>query len=769
MDVYTKLDLHIHSYKSGETKLGDKEYVKNSKIENLDVLVRALEENKINLCSITDHNAFDKDLYIKLKKYEKSSSIIKKVLPGIEIDLNMNGKIVHTICIFNDEDNEHVEKIDKNFIKKNNYLLSDLGDILANIGLEVVLIAHQKTDYKAESQHNTNLSNTGLEYFYRIIDIEYFDSLEVQSSKVEGILKSRFVEDNIDNCSLISGSDCHDWNVYPKHDSKSKCIPLLLYMKALPSFRGLVMSLTNPKRFVSDINRKKPFIKEIKYTKNEDSRKIKLSSGINAIIGDNSVGKSTLIKSILGIAPAEGTSFLNNHGISINKIDINETDYEFSIQGDIRKKFEGNISKLSLREEFKEQFIPINFDSLKSTLDDIFKKFTKLWLQNEITHKNITKIKNDLMISSFNKDNIYYINFDGKIDKKGNSLSGITKDTNVLINNLKMYSRKYGSKIEKEDFDILQEFYKFLQGFEAKYSNLELTNIFSNKLIIEINSTKENVDDILNKKKSSDEKAYNNFKDLCNDVVNLFIDVIADTNSIKINPFENFKTIIVSDIDERFGEYHFVSKMIDKVDISKELIEKFVKDKILISDIYSATSSNVLKKIKNKRFNEKVCNNLDELQKALLDEFSSKYLQSTVEIKYYGENLDEGNSAGTNALYYIDIKSHIYDRPLYIIDQPEDDVSQTKINELLIESLMRFSEKAQVIIITHNPQLVVNLDVDNVIIIKKEKNQEIDIINGPLELKDENIDILYSVANTLEGGINVIKKRWKRYDKANKN
>lgn len=768
MDIYTKIDLHIHSFKSGETKSGDKEYVKNSTIENIDVLVKALEKNEINLCSITDHNIFDEKLYLNLKKYEQSSSIIKKVLPGIEIDLNMNGKIVHTICIFNDEDKNHSEKISKNFIEKDSYSLSDLGDILANIGLEVVLIAHQKTDYKANNQHSTNLSNAGLEYFYRIIDIEYFDSLEVQSSKVEGILKSRFIDDKIENCTLISGSDCHEWTVYPKHNSKSKYFPLLLYMKALPSFRGLVMSLTNPKRFVSEVNKKEPFIKEIQYTQNGIIKNLELSSGINAIIGDNSVGKSSVIKSILGIAESGGTKFLKSHGICVNNINLNETDFEFSKQGSIRQKFEDNESKLTLCEEFKEQFKLISFDVIKSQIDEIFKKFINLWEENEHTHKLNTQLKKTLLVSSFNKDTAYYVNFDSKVNKINNKYAGITKDLNGLFNSLVNFNKKYKSKLDNVDFAKMGEFYTFLKTLENKYSNLEIKNIFENKIIEEINSTKKFVDSEFGKKKSSDEKSYITFKENYNNVVTIFIDFLKDKNNNKTNPFENFKTIIVNDVDVLFGDYHFVSKMINKADISKTLIENFIKNKIQVVDIYLATSSTILNKIKGKKFNEKVCSNLEELKKALLEEFSNYYFKSTVEIKYYNENLDEGNSAGTNALYYLDIKSHIYDRPLYIIDQPEDDVSQTKINNTLIESFRKFADKAQVILITHNPQLVVNLDVDNVIIIKKINNHEISIINGPLELKNERIDILTSVAETLEGGIKVIKKRWKRYDKTNK-
>lgn len=769
MDIYTKLDLHIHSFKSGITKSGDKEYVKNSKIDNLNVLVSALEKNDINICAVTDHNIFDKKLYLELKKYENYSTSIKKVLPGIELDLNFNGTIVHTICIFNDEEKNHAEKIEENFSVKDNYSLSDLGNMLANIGLDVVLIAHQKTDYKSINQNNTNLSCVGLEYFYRIIDIEYFDSLEVQSSKVEGILKSRFVEDRIENCCLISGSDCHEWSAYPKHDSNSKCTPLLLYMKALPTFRGLVMSLTNPKRFTSENVKRKAFIEEIKYTKSGISNKINLSSGINAIIGDNSVGKSTLIKSLLGIAENGATKFLNSHGILIEKHNLNETDYEFSKQGSIRQKFEANDSKLTLREEFKEYFKQINFDMVSQQIDEIFKNFIRLWEENEVTHKLQTKIGKTLLVSSFDKDNAYYISFDRKIEKKVVNFQGFTKNINILLNLLLNFIEEYGAKIEKTEYEKINEFYNYLNGLENKYAKLEIKNIFDNKIIDVINSTQNIIDTNLGKKKSSDEKAYGKFKTDYVNIVDLFIKLFIDSNSTKTKPLEKFETISINDVDVLFDDYHFISKMINKINISQSLIENFISDKIQVRDIYSVTSSRVLNKIKGKKFSEKICSNLEELQRLLLEVFSDEYFKSTVEIKRHGENLNEGNSAGTNALYYLDIKSCVYDKPLYIIDQPEDDVSQTKINEILIESFRKFSDKAQIILITHNPQLVVNLDVDNVIIMKKLNNHEIDIISGPLELKTDNIDVLKNVADTLEGGIEVIKKRWKRYEKTNRN
>ena len=76
------------------------------------------------------------------------------------------------------------------------------------------------------------------------------------------------------------------------------------------------------------------------------------------------------------------------------------------------------------------------------------------------------------------------------------------------------------------------------------------------------------------------------------------------------------------------------------------------------------------------------------------------------------------------------------------------------------------SDNKQVLFITHKPELVVNIDVDNVIILKQ-IDDKIIVNSGALEYenKEENINILKDVAEILDGGEETIRKRWKRYDK----
>ena len=105
---------------------------------------------------------------------------------------------------------------------------------------------------------------------------------------------------------------------------------------------------------------------------------------------------------------------------------------------------------------------------------------------------------------------------------------------------------------------------------------------------------------------------------------------------------------------------------------------------------------------------------------------------------------------------------------IYIIDQPEDDVSQNSIKDYLLDNFKKMGNNRQIIIITHNPQFIVNLDVDNVISIQKENNI-LNIQYGALEYEDSKCNIIDIIANSIDGGVDTINKRWKRYDKTTKN
>ncbi|TWP27780.1 hypothetical protein ETU09_06710 [Apibacter muscae] len=118
-----------------------------------------------------------------------------------------------------------------------------------------------------------------------------------------------------------------------------------------------------------------------------------------------------------------------------------------------------------------------------------------------------------------------------------------------------------------------------------------------------------------------------------------------------------------------------------------------------------------------------------------------------------------------------------------LIDQPEDNLDNRSIYTDLVQFIRKRKENRQIIIVTHNPNIVVGADSENVIIANQngqDKNREnksfrFEYVNGALENtyanKNENVEsgVLFSmgirenVTEILEGGREAFKKREEKY------
>ena len=102
-------------------------------------------------------------------------------------------------------------------------------------------------------------------------------------------------------------------------------------------------------------------------------------------------------------------------------------------------------------------------------------------------------------------------------------------------------------------------------------------------------------------------------------------------------------------------------------------------------------------------------------------------------------------------------------RPL-LIDQPEDNLDPASVYDILVPYFKEAKKRRQIIIVTHNPNLVVGTDSDQIIIANSEnkiasKLPEFNYISGGLE----NSEIKIKVCKILEGGEVAFNKRSERY------
>ncbi len=149
-----------------------------------------------------------------------------------------------------------------------------------------------------------------------------------------------------------------------------------------------------------------------------------------------------------------------------------------------------------------------------------------------------------------------------------------------------------------------------------------------------------------------------------------------------------------------------------------------------------------------------------------MDKFTEKYSSEETTIEKKLDKKIIGKTPGEISIVYYDFKFGNFDKTknVLLIDQPEDDISNNKISKELISYIEKVRDKKQVIIVTHNPLLVVNLDVDNVICLNKDNMDMITIKSGCLEYREKEYSVIENIANLMDGGKEAIERRFALYE-----
>ena len=96
------------------------------------------------------------------------------------------------------------------------------------------------------------------------------------------------------------------------------------------------------------------------------------------------------------------------------------------------------------------------------------------------------------------------------------------------------------------------------------------------------------------------------------------------------------------------------------------------------------------------------------------------------------------------------------DEPL-ILDQPEDDLDNQLIYDLIVRELRANKQRRQVIVVTHNPNIVVNGNADLVIPLHVENGQTSIPVRGALQ----NAEVREWVCDIMEGGREALERRFR--------
>ena len=787
IETGNKVDFHIHSIASKHKESDD--CVDLSTIDNIELLIEKLNQREINMCSISDHDNFDFNIYNRLKQEENKGSI-KKVFPAVEFSVTYEKKVLHVITIFDDKDEEKIKKIQNEIfdtknnkpfyddVELNSFSESKYLNILKNIDLNVVMIAHQKETLSSKETRNHDVMSLGKEKFDELVFLDYFESFEFKRKRNE-IFNKNYIEKNKEKYKdatlrFVTGSDCHDWSKYPEENDDFS----FTYLKCLPTFRGLSMAVTNTKginyvnNFYSTTDK---YLDSINIEIDNNEYDIKLSKGINVIIGDNSIGKSLLIHKLTNY------NYLNDQKIKDsydeylinNKIKINSTIPESNIskfngQGSIRKMFE---NKTFDSDEFLNGFFPA--EPLVSKYIEIYKSEIENYISilknkeeksnafNKITNFDICVIEatsKSLNFKNVSQATITSIN--SKIKKIGKIVEYF-ESINSLLGKM-----KENDFFDKEDEKYINDSINSNIKLISKYENKIKQNLFEISKINVINNEFTSKDKELKKTKTDETEKIANYESnkdsFSENIVNYYY---KSRNKVKYEP--NIKEEKVPITSNKVGKYRFVAKTktkeisnADLLALINNVLGKSIKNVNLIDS--STIPDRFSNRNKETSYNDKLINLKNELDK----EIDNCFLVDKAINDASDKDVTKELSSGFNSRIYFDlISNQTDDNRIYIIDQPEDDVSQPSIKKNILGDFYDMSKNRQVIIITHNPQFIVNLDVDNVIFIGKDENDKIYIQNGALEYCNKDYDILRIVADNIEGGIDSINERWKRYDK----
>lgn len=141
--------------------------------------------------------------------------------------------------------------------------------------------------------------------------------------------------------------------------------------------------------------------------------------------------------------------------------------------------------------------------------------------------------------------------------------------------------------------------------------------------------------------------------------------------------------------------------------------------------------------------------------------FGFDYLQPIYNLSWAGKELDQlspGERGNLLLIFYLLIDQ---EKAPLILDQPEDNLDNHTVYKTLVPCIRDAKRRRQIIMVTHNPNLAVVCDSDQIIHaeIRKEKDSEVIFTTGAIE----NPEINERVIDVLEGTRPAFDKRDSKY------
>ena len=758
------LDLHIHTSQDENNLNMDYD------IDKLLDKIREQNKNADYLISLTDHNTINKAAYLKLKT--KTDNIIV----GVELHvLNSNTKPPYH-CHFYFDVEVNKEEIDKlNSILDDLYPNKRISPPYNNVKkIEEIIQAFDSYDFlilphggqSHSAFHESIDSNSRLDTkLTKGIYYNYFDGFTARNKsgleRTINYFKKLGIHEYI---NLITSTDNYTPHSYPQSKAGRRASSFLpTWMWAEATFDGLRIALSESTRLVYSEDKPEKwseYIRKIEVKNDYLDIDVKLTPGLNVVIGDSSSGKTLLVDTIyrktinnfekskykaLNVEEIKIINPANNipHYIDQNYI-TNLITYKSDKIEDIsiiKKAFpDDDETKIRLEKAL---------DDLKQDINDLVKNV-----------ENIEKVQNEIRT----------IPALGALIKKQETKENIIKTllpSQELVNKIQYKETLYDKHIEY--IDILEKFMKtnvFIE-FENEFKIIKekLSSAFEksskeSKIRSILKSKKENIDKIFKKNNEEAETKKANFEKLLENI------------KLYKTSLDNFKQLLLKIQDYSVTES---SKEIESqghklyIEYNFKLTKEIFLEKV---NELLKTKINSFENIQPEGLLEKHFKDRPKVEN--YEDFSRKIYTSFLESnkKTYKIITRDGKdfnslSAGWKTSILLDIiLGYDGDIAPLIIDQPEDNLANSYINNGLIKAIKKAKRKKQIIIVTHNATIPMLADAQNIIVCKNE-NEKIIVRSAPLEGKLFNKKVVDIIATLTDGGKHSIRKRFKKYNMKN--
>ncbi|MBW1616312.1 MAG: ABC transporter [Deltaproteobacteria bacterium] len=304
-------------------------------------------------------------------------------------------------------------------------------------------------------------------------------------------------------------------------------------------------------------------------------------------------------------------------------------------------------------------------------------------------------------------------------------------------------------KLKAEGVANINEYGKFIQAKQITEAEIqEIEN-----LKIKKKTAEQEAESLLNKLTQHRKKLTEQRKEFINKVLknNHFITIKIEECGYKENLEKSFRNLI--NCETRFET--IIEKLLPELRDPKQRFQKIAAVKTNIKKLKNGES---IKGISDDiRFLNRIKKNVSE---EMIDDIDLWYPEDKIKVSYKRgkkyEPIEHGSAGQKNASILAFLLE--YGKEPIILDQPEDDLDNQLIFDLIVKQIKENKKRRQIIIVTHNPNIVVNGDAEMINVLDFKEGQCKTVAAGCLQeqnIRDE-------ICRIMEGGKVAFQQRFKR-------